>query len=104
MLIVPSIQVIFERCLNVISRTHATFWTAFAQLPIDIQHLAKEKYLLWLQEPFHISLHFKHLGRNVWSVRINKSYRALGRRRDGLIVWFWIGTHDEYERLIAGLV
>jgi hypothetical protein len=38
---------------------------------------------------------------SVWSVRINLQYRALGRRRGELIVWFWIGTHDEYDKLIS---
>ena len=36
----------------------------------------------------------------VWSVRINQNYRALGRRKGALIVWFWIGTHAEYDRLV----
>jgi hypothetical protein len=26
------------------------------------------------------------------------SYRALGLREGDLIVWFWIGTHEEYNR------
>jgi len=34
-------------------------------------------------------------------VRIHQEYRALARRRGDLIVWFWIGTHQQYERLIA---
>jgi hypothetical protein len=40
---------------------------------------------------------FKPLGRNVWSVRIGDHYRALGKRSGDLIVWFWIGTHEEYN-------
>jgi hypothetical protein len=34
-------------------------------------------------------------------VRVNQSYRALGVRTGDEIVWFWIGDHDEYERLLA---
>jgi hypothetical protein len=29
----------------------------------------------------------------VWLDRINLDYRAMARRRNDLIVWFWIGDH-----------
>lgn len=83
-----------------ISRTHAQFWECFNALPGDIQRIANEKYKLWGQDSFHPSLHFKALRADVWSVRINRNYRALGRRKGGQIVWFWIGTHAEYDRLV----
>lgn len=86
-----------------ISRTHAHFWDCFNALPLEIQKAAREKYALWERDCFHPSLHFKLLKDGVWSARINQSYRALGRRRGELIVWFWIGTHAEYDRLIAAL-
>jgi hypothetical protein len=82
----------------VISRTHAHFWKCFEALPENIQRIAKEKYGLWAQDSFHPSLHFKPLRDDVWSIRINQSYRALGRRKGALIVWFWIGTHAEYDK------
>jgi hypothetical protein len=84
----------------VISRTHAHFWDCFNALPEDVQRIAKEKYRVWGKNNFHPSLHFKPLKDDVWSVRINQSYRALGRRKVGLIVWFWIGTHAEYDRMV----
>ena len=62
--------------------------------------MAREKYRLWLRDHFHPSLHFKLVGDRLWSARITKDYRALGRQKDELIVWFWIGTHSQYERLI----
>jgi hypothetical protein len=34
-------------------------------------------------------------------VRISIGYRALGIMVDNEITWFWIGGHDEYERLIG---
>jgi hypothetical protein len=84
----------------VISRAHAQFWECFDALPKDIQRIAKEKYRLWEQDCFHPSLHFKPLQEDVWSVRINQRYRALGRRKGALIVWFWIGTPSEYDKLV----
>jgi len=81
----------------VISRTEARFWRLFESLPADAQALARDKYRLWARDPFYPSMMFKPLGRNVWSVRIGDHYRALGKRSGDLIVWFWIGTHEEYN-------
>jgi hypothetical protein len=83
----------------VISQTHAQFWECFDALPLDIQRIAIRKYRLWERDCFHPSLHFKALSDDVWSVRINQNYRALGRRKGSLIVWFWIGTHADYDKL-----
>ena len=83
-----------------ISRTHAQFWECFDALPEDLQRIAQEKYRLWQQDCFHPSVHFKPLKEDVWSVRINQSYRALGRRKGALIVWFWIGNHAEYDKFV----
>jgi len=84
------------------SRTTSDFWKRFAKLPGDIQSLAREKHMLWLREPFHSSLQFKQVHPGLWSARINLQYRVLARRRGDLVVWFWIGTHNEYDRLIQG--
>ena len=55
------------------------------------------------EDPFHPSLQFKRLGtaRPVWSVRISIDYRALGARDGDVIVWFWIGSHADYDKLIS---
>jgi hypothetical protein len=76
------------------------FWRLYHGLPVAIQKIAKEKFLLWQKEPFHPSLQFKLVSqkKNIWSARINDSYRALGIRDKEQIVWYWIGNHDEYER------
>jgi hypothetical protein len=50
--------------------------------------------------PQHPSLHFKRVGK-YWSVRIGSDFRALGIDSRKGILWFWIGTHEEYERLIG---
>jgi hypothetical protein len=86
-----------------ISRTHQDFWDFFRALPIEIQQAARAKYRLWQEDAFNRSLHFKPLFENIWSVRINQSYRALGRRQGNLIVWFWIGTHADYDQLLKRL-
>jgi hypothetical protein len=58
---------------------------------------------LWERDAFNAALHFKPLFSNVWSVRINQNYRALGRQNGNLIVWFWVGTHADYDRLLKRL-
>ncbi len=50
-------------------------------------------------DPYHPSLHFKKI-RGLWSVRVGRSYRALAAEQDGDYLWFWIGAHAEYDRLI----
>jgi len=49
--------------------------------------------------PRHPSLHFKPVGQ-YWSVRVGLRYRALAVPVSEGLVWFWIGTHAEYDRLI----
>jgi len=46
--------------------------------------------------PFHPSLHFKKVGKNLWSARITLDYRALALKKDD-DYWIWLGAHDEYE-------
>jgi hypothetical protein len=87
----------------VISQTHPDFWVCYRALPEETQKQAREKFRLWQEDAFNSALHFKPLIRNVWSVRVNQNYRALGRRRGNLIVWFWIGTHAECDQLLRRL-
>jgi hypothetical protein len=81
------------------SSATAEFWRHFARLPGDVQQRARKAYQLWLGEPHHNSLRFKKIG-SVWSVRISRGYRALGLFKGDMLHWFWIGPHDEYERIV----
>jgi len=79
------------------------FWILYNQLPKEIRKLADKNYQLLRSDPEHPSLHFKKIGnRGFWSVRVGISYRALGRETAEGIVWFWIGSHAEYDKLIKG--
>ena len=80
--------------------TNRKFWLYYDQLPENIQHLADSCYELLKINPNHPSLHFKKVGK-YWSVRVGKSYRALGIEVKKGILWFWIGTHAEYNELIG---
>ena len=78
------------------------FWTCYKQLPTEIQRLADRNYLLLKKDPKHPSLHFKKIGGDsgLWSVRVGINYRALGRETSDGIVWFWIGTHSDDDKLL----
>lgn len=85
------------------SRTTEKFRKAFAVLPDQIRRQGKNAYRLFRQNPHHRSLHFKqvHPVKPVYSVRINIEYRAVGVREQDVIVWFWVGPHAEYEKLLT---
>ena len=85
------------------SRTTKRFRDALAALPADIQRRAREAYLLFRQNPHHPSLRFKkvHSMEPIYSARITLNYRALGVVHNNEIVWFWIGSHADYENILA---
>ncbi|WP_422615049.1 hypothetical protein [Crocosphaera watsonii] len=66
-----------------------------------MQEQARKAYKLWQENPTHPSLHFKKVGKNLWSVRISGNYRALALRKGNDYYWIWIGDHDEYESLLS---
>jgi hypothetical protein len=78
------------------------FWRAYADLPAHAQVLAQKSYRTWLQNHQHPSLHFKKLkGRgNRFSVRIGDHYRAIGNLAGDEVEWVWVGTHEDYNKLI----
>jgi len=77
------------------------FWRQYDALPKRIRSLADKNYALLKQNPAHPSLHFKKIGR-YRSVRVGRSHRALGVLVTDGILWFWIGDHGEYDRLVKG--
>ncbi len=82
--------------------TSSEFWKCYHNLPKETQELADKAFALLKQNPRHPSLRFERKGRG-WSARASRGYRALAKERPEGLVWFWIGSHDEYERLIASL-
>ena len=75
------------------------FWYYYRQLPNEIQELADRFYELLKQDSRYPSLHFKKVG-PFWSVRIGIHYRALAVEENGEMVWFWIGSHADYDQLL----
>jgi hypothetical protein len=85
------------------SLTRPSFWRAYDGLDPRVREAARRAYGLFGENPDHPSLRFKKLGgcENVWSVRINEQYRAVGERNGDTIVWVWIGSHNDFDKLFG---
>jgi len=75
----------------------------FAELPAEVQRQARRAYRTFLQNPNHPSLRFKpvHPTRPIYSVRISSDYRAVEILEGSEIVWYWIGSHADYNKLLS---
>jgi hypothetical protein len=85
------------------SRDLPDFWACFNQLPPKVQKNARKNFVLWKTQQGLKSLAFKRIKHDLWSVRAGSGFRALATFDDGRFLWFWIGAHDEYERLLRKL-
>ena len=87
------------------SRTTRRFRDLLAELPEQVRNQAREAYRLFEQNPAHPSLCFKrvHDKRPIYSARISLDYRAVGTMFGDEIVWFWVGSHAEYDRVLQSL-
>jgi hypothetical protein len=86
---------------------HATsdFWEEYLALPAEIRVRADKQSSLLKTNPQHPSLQFKKAGersgQEIWSSRVTLSYRALAIKRADEYLWFWIGDHKTYDKLIS---
>ena len=76
-----------------------SFWKLYAGLPSEVQKLADKQFVLFQHNPHHPSLGFARKG-NVYTVEVGRSYRAVARRRGDAYYWFWIGSHEAYNKLL----
>jgi hypothetical protein len=77
-----------------------SFWVKYRALPKSVQKLADKNFALLQEDPTHPSLHFKRIDR-FFSARVGLSHRVLGVEVDGAVLWFWIGSHAEYDRVVG---
>jgi hypothetical protein len=87
------------------SRTTDRFWKSYDELPVEIKEQAREAYRLFQENPYYPSLYFKriHSTRPIFSARISKNYRAAGIVQGNEIIWFWVGSHSEYDKLVKSM-
>ena len=84
------------------SETTNAFWQYYWDLPKEVRLRAQKAFKLWKDNPSHPSLFFKRVNKQkpIYSIRISLGYRALGLLKGDTITWFWIGSHEQYERLL----
>ncbi len=80
-------------------RASQRFWTCYHALPDDVRRLADENFRLLKADPRHPSLHLKKVGA-FWSARVGLHYRAIAVEDGPHLVWFWIGHHADYDKLL----
>ena len=81
-------------------RTNPRFWRCYQGLPKEIRDLADRNYALLKSDPSHTSLHFEKVG-TVWSVRVGLHFRALATEVAEDLIWFWSGSHAEYDKIVG---
>jgi len=89
----------------VTSHTTRRFRKAFADLPAHVRSQARIAYARFQDDPNHPSLMFKqvHPSRPIFSARVGLGYRALCVRDGDTLIWFWIGSHADYDALLKRL-
>ncbi len=87
------------------SHTTGAFRALLDAAPAPVQAKAQSAYRLWAENPAHPSLRFKkvHPTMSIYAVRVDRDWRAVGVLQEGEMVWFWIGPHREYEKLLSRL-
>jgi len=87
------------------SRTTPRFRERLSVLPEEIRQHARRAYRKFKQDPWHPSLRFQqvHPSLPYYSVRITKGYRAVGKRDEEGMLWFWVGAHSDYDKLLSRL-
>jgi hypothetical protein len=86
-----------------ISHTTNRFRKALSQLPKPIQYKVREAFEIWKRNPYYESLRFKqvHANRPIYSVRIGLGWRAVGLLEGDRMIWLWVGSHADYDKLIS---
>ena len=77
----------------------------FGDLSKPIQEQTRKAYRQFKQDPSYPSLRFKkvHPQLPIYSARINRDYRAVGQLEEDTVIWFWVGSHAEYDLLLDQL-
>jgi hypothetical protein len=65
-----------------------------------VRDLADKNYELLKSNPVHPSLHFKKVGK-YRAVRVGLQYREWTVEAGDDLLWFWIGSHSDYDKLVG---
>jgi hypothetical protein len=68
------------------------------RLPDAVQRAAYAAFDIFKTDPNHPSLNFRKVGR-FWSVSFGDGYRALALKDADDLIWFFVGTHADYDKI-----
>jgi hypothetical protein len=87
------------------SRTTRRFRDLLAALPGNARAQARDAYALFRQKPSHPGLHFKKVYSDppTYSARVGIGYLAVCALDGDVAIWFWIGSHANYDKLLEQL-
>ncbi len=87
------------------ARATKQFWACFRALPPEIQQQARKSFSLWKVNPRHPAVRLKRIrpDQPIYSARIGRGWRAAALLEEGTVIWFWIGSHSDYDHLISRL-
>ncbi len=85
-----------------ISHTTERFRKAFRELSPQVQRRGRQIFRMWKNDPWHPIFHFKqiHPTKPIYSIRVGLGWRALGVKQGDYLIWFWIGSHADYDNLL----
>lgn len=86
-----------------ITKRNRKFDKLFSQLPNPVKDLTRDVFKQWCVNPFDPRLEFKALDRSAnkcWSIRIGSRYRALCWAYKSEWLWFWVGSHEAYNKVV----
>lgn len=87
------------------SRVPRKFRTLLDALPARVRLQAVEAYRQFRLNHSHPGLRFKkvHDDPPISSARVGIGYWAIGILEGSTIIWFWIGSHADYDKLLEQL-
>lgn len=87
------------------SRTTRQFRDLLETLPAAVRRQTRAVYRQFRVDPSYPGLRFKqvHTPPPTYSVRIGIGYRAVGVLDGGIVIWFWVGSHADYDYLLDTL-
>ncbi len=86
------------------SKRTQEFKALFDKLPGQIKANARKQFKFFLEDQMHPSLRRKQIGstrdnkQKIYEVALGMGYRATYFKDGDVYVWFWIGTHNSFDK------
>jgi hypothetical protein len=87
------------------SRTTSRYRALFSAASTEQRARILAAYELFKVNPQHPSLRFKkvHQTKPIYSARVDLDWRAVGIMTGDTVLWFFVGSHDDYVKLLKAL-